>query len=299
VSVSARHTAGTEAVSVTGHQARTALLTATALMAFAANSLLCRLALGDDAIDPGSFTMARLVSGAAALWLLRLLSRGPHAGHDGGTWLQGALLFLYAVAFSFAYLSLDVGTGALILFASVQATMILSGLRAGERPHAREWTGLVLALGGLAYLVSPGLTAPSPAGSALMAVAGIAWGAYSLHGRGPAPTASHELGHVIGLAHIISTEGVRPAFTMGVTPDGEFAPRGRLDMLEPATIRMLETVYDAGLTPGSTRGQFEAVGLVLPEGTTAVPPGASELGSRTHRITQEGIEIVILKPFCQ
>jgi drug/metabolite transporter (DMT)-like permease len=167
-----------------GHAARTTLLTATALLAFAANSLLCRLALGERAIDAASFTTLRLVAGAAALWLARLPARKPGAANSGGTWLSGLLLFLYAVAFSFAYLSLGVGTGALILFAAVQATMILAGLRAGERPHAREWTGLALALGGLVYLVSPGLTAPSPAGSALMAVAGVAWGAYSLHGRG-------------------------------------------------------------------------------------------------------------------
>ena len=94
------------------------------------------------------------------------------------------MLFLYAIAFSFAYLSLSTGTGALILFGTVQATMILAALRSGERPGLSEWAGLTIALAGLVYLVFPGLAAPSPTGSALMAVAGISWGIYSLRGRG-------------------------------------------------------------------------------------------------------------------
>ena len=164
--------------------ARTAVLTAIALVAFAANSVLCRLALGEGAIDAASFTTFRLGSGAVALWILRSLIRGPGAPRSGLAWLGASMLFLYAVAFSFAYLSLGAGTGALILFASVQLTMILAGLRAGERPHFREAVGLLLALGGLVYLVWPGLTAPSLAGSTLMTAAGIAWGVYSLRGRG-------------------------------------------------------------------------------------------------------------------
>lgn len=110
------------------------------------------------------------------------LSR-QRTGASGGSWLAGALLFAYAAAFSFAYNSLSAGTGALILFGCVQATMILIALRSGERPHRMEWVGLIAGLAGLVYLVLPGLTAPSPVGSALMAVAGIAWGLYSLRGR--------------------------------------------------------------------------------------------------------------------
>ncbi len=166
-----------------GPGARTATLTAIALVAFAANSVLCRLALGERAIDAASFTTLRLGSGAVALGIIRLLVPRPAAPRIDPTWLGAFLLFLYAVGFSFAYLSLGAGTGALILFASVQFTMILGGLRAGERPHVGEGVGLLLALAGLAYLVWPGLTAPSPVGAGLMTAAGFAWGVYSLRGR--------------------------------------------------------------------------------------------------------------------
>lgn len=161
---------------------RTALITCAALIAFAANSILCRQALGGSAIDAASFSTIRLVSGAVTLLLL-LLCTGRRPSDHRGSWTSGVLLTLYAAAFSFAYLSLSTGTGALILFGSVQATMILSGLRAGERPQLSEWSGFALALAGLIFLVLPGLSAPSPVGSALMALSGIAWGLYSLRGR--------------------------------------------------------------------------------------------------------------------
>jgi drug/metabolite transporter (DMT)-like permease len=151
------------------------MLTCAALAAFAANSILCRQALGASAIDAASCSTIRLVSGAATLLLL-LGVTGRRVSDRRGSWISGAFLTLYAAAFSFAYLSLSTGTGALILFGSVQATMILSGVRAGERPQLPEWSGLALALGGLVFLVFPGLTAPSLAGSALMALSGIAWG---------------------------------------------------------------------------------------------------------------------------
>jgi drug/metabolite transporter (DMT)-like permease len=154
------------------------------MIAFASNSLLNRFALGQDAIDPASYTTVRLVSGAAMLCLIALLQRRNEGPILRGSWLSAAFLFLYAITFSFAYLSLSTGTGALILFGSVQVTMIVLALRNGERPHMLEWLGLFLALGGLVYLVSPGLTAPSPSGSALMTVAGISWGFYTLRGRG-------------------------------------------------------------------------------------------------------------------
>jgi drug/metabolite transporter (DMT)-like permease len=158
--------------------------TGLALLAFAANSVLCRLALGRASIDAASFSTLRLVSGAVALMLIVAVSRKQSPLDLRGNWASAALLFLYAVPFSFAYVSLSTGTGALILFGAVQATMILAGLGSGERPHYLEWAGLSLALFGLVYLVFPGLTAPSPTGSALMTVAGISWGVYSLRGRG-------------------------------------------------------------------------------------------------------------------
>ncbi|MDD9939361.1 MAG: DMT family transporter [Myxococcales bacterium] len=171
---------------------RTAALTSLAMVAFAANSILCRRALGEGAIDAASFSTVRLVSGALALALLhaaltrRRAARHAHASPSerAGSWASAAMLFLYAVPFSFAYNSLATGTGALILFGAVQATMLVAGLRSGEHPHPLQWGGLVLALAGLVYMVLPGVSAPSPTGSALMGIAGVAWGVYSLRGRG-------------------------------------------------------------------------------------------------------------------
>jgi drug/metabolite transporter (DMT)-like permease len=166
------------------HRLRTAVLTIITMVAFAANSVLCRLALGERTIDAGSFAALRLGSGATVLLLITTLT-GSNRKTTGprGSWTSAAWLFLYAVPFSFAYMSLTAGTGALILFGMVQATMILTALISGERPPFLEWVGLLLALGGLVYLVSPGITAPSPVGSGLMAVAGIGWGVYTLRGR--------------------------------------------------------------------------------------------------------------------
>jgi len=155
-----------------------------AMVAFASNSLLNRFALGQDAIDAASYTTIRLTSGAVMLFMIASLQRKKGRNILRGSWISAAFLFLYAITFSIAYLSLTTGTGALILFGSVQVTMIVAALRGGERPHVMEWIGLFLALGGLVYLVFPGLTAPSPLGSALMIVAGIAWGFYSIRGRG-------------------------------------------------------------------------------------------------------------------
>lgn len=153
-----------------------------AMGAFAANSLLCRVALRDTAIDPGSFTAIRIVSGALALWLLARVRDRTMSG--AGSWGSAAALFGYAAAFSFAYVQLTAAVGALILFCSVQVTMIGWGLWKGERLGAGQAIGLCLAIGGLVSLLSPGLAAPPPASAALMVAAGIAWGIYSLRGRG-------------------------------------------------------------------------------------------------------------------
>lgn len=162
----------------------TALLAALALVAFAANSVLCRLALGGMAIDPASYTAIRLIAGAITLAIIAHGLRKGYSTRPATSWTSAAMLFLYAVSFSFAYISLSTGAGALILFAAVQITMVGIGLYLGERPQPTEWCGLILALIGLIYLVSPGITAPSPLGSVLMATAGFAWGIYSLRGRG-------------------------------------------------------------------------------------------------------------------
>lgn len=154
-----------------------------ALVAFAANSVLCRLALGGSRIDPASFTSVRLISGAAMLLLITAAVKRSLPKTRRNNLLPAALLFLYAICFSLAYASLGAGTGALILFGCVQATMIAAALRSGERPRALEWLGLVIALGGLFYLTWPGLSASPLSGSALMAAAGLSWGLYSLRGR--------------------------------------------------------------------------------------------------------------------
>ncbi|MEO5722063.1 MAG: DMT family transporter [Chthoniobacterales bacterium] len=161
--------------------ARVFVFTFLAMLAFASNSLLCRLALKHTAIDAASFTLTRLAAGALVLCLIVLLRHRSTALL--GSWPSAAALFIYAAAFSFAYLTLSAGTGALLLFGAVQATMILWGIRQGERLHARPLLGLVLALGGLVLLVFPGLSAPPLVGSLLMLSAGIAWGAYSLRGK--------------------------------------------------------------------------------------------------------------------
>lgn len=174
-----------------------ALYTSLAMVAFASNSLLNRLALGRESIDAVSYTTIRLAAGAFTLWLISSLQKNSAASNIRGNWTSAAMLFLYAIAFSFAYLSLSAGTGALILFGSVQMTMILVALRSGERPQLLEWLGLLLALGGLVYLVLPGLEAPSPLGSVLMMLAGIAWGVYSLRGRGSASPLGDTTGNFI------------------------------------------------------------------------------------------------------
>jgi drug/metabolite transporter (DMT)-like permease len=155
------------------------------MLAFAANSLLCRAALDAGHADAASFTALRLVSGALVLLALaRMRAAAPPPAR--GAWASGTALFAYAILFSLAYLRIPAGTGALLLFAAVQLTMIGAGLRAGERPRPLEWTGLALSLLGLTLLARPGWQRPDPAGVALMLAAGVAWGVYTLRGRGAA-----------------------------------------------------------------------------------------------------------------
>ena len=157
-------------------------LVALAMIAFAGNSLLCRLALKHTTIDAASFTTIRLLSGAVMLWLVVRMRGGTRAG--AGNWLSALALFAYAAGFSYAYLSLSAASGALLLFGAVQATMISHSLWQGERPRWQQVVGLVLAFGGLVGLLLPGLSAPPLQGAVLMLGAGVAWGIYSLRGRG-------------------------------------------------------------------------------------------------------------------
>lgn len=159
------------------------MLVAAAMVAFAGNSLLCRLALQHTAIDAASFTTLRLISGAALLWLVTKLRRtGPR--RSAGSWLAAVALFVYAAGFSFAYRWLPAATGALILFAAVQTTMIGYGVWRGEKLRPLQMLGLASAVGGLVGLLLPGLAAPPLAGSLLMLGAGVAWGCYSLAAKG-------------------------------------------------------------------------------------------------------------------
>jgi drug/metabolite transporter (DMT)-like permease len=163
---------------------KTILLTATALIAFAANSVLCKMALGENAIDASSFTIIRLLSGAIVLAIVLKIRKNGTTITKKGSWFSSSMLFLYAITFSFAYISLDTGTGALIMFGAVQITMISISIINGNRLHLSEWIGVVIAFLGFVYLILPGVNAPSPTGFVLMLIAGSAWGIYSLNGKG-------------------------------------------------------------------------------------------------------------------
>jgi drug/metabolite transporter (DMT)-like permease len=162
--------------------ARLTILTLLAMVAFACNSLLCRLALKHTSIDAATFTAVRIATGALMLWIIVRAQRGTQTG--SGNWLSALALFVYAAGFSFAYVSLPASTGALLLFGAVQATMIGYGIWQGERLRNSKLVGLLLAFGGLLGLFLPGVSAPPLLGSVLMLSAGAAWGVYSLRGKG-------------------------------------------------------------------------------------------------------------------
>ncbi|GAB5536351.1 MAG: DMT family transporter [Rubricoccaceae bacterium] len=192
-------------------------MTALVMMAFAANSVLARLALRATDIDATTFTAVRIGAGALVLAIIVLLRRGTL----GGSWASASALFVYAAAFSFAYLELATGTGALLLFGAVQITMIGVGLATGERLNARQLVGMMLALGGLVVLVAPGVEAPPLGAALLMAASGAAWGVYSLRGRGAEDPVGASAGNflravplVLGLAMVVGLRsGLQPHAT--------------------------------------------------------------------------------------
>ncbi|MCQ4283550.1 DMT family transporter [Pseudomonas stutzeri] len=174
---------------------RTLLLTALAMLAFAGNSLLCRAALRDSQIDPASFTALRLFAGALVLWLLLCL-RG-RSSSSSGSWRGALALFAYATSFSYAYLDLDAGAGALLLFGAVQLSMITWGMLHGERLQRGQTAGMLLAGAGLLVLLLPGTNTPPLSASLLMVLAGAAWGAYSLLGKGTPDSLAATAGNFI------------------------------------------------------------------------------------------------------
>lgn len=179
----------------------TAAATVLAMLAFAANSLLARAALGAGAADPAGYTVVRLVSGAIFLWLfLTWRNVGKSSSKLDGSWVSAAALFGYAIAFSIAYVRLGAATGALILFATVQLSMILWGLYKGERPRPLQIAGMAAAIFGIVYLLLPGVGSPDPLGTVLMTLSGVAWAVYSLRGRGVSDPVAATAGNFIRAA---------------------------------------------------------------------------------------------------
>ncbi|AAZ25618.1 DMT family transporter [Colwellia psychrerythraea] len=178
---------------------RIILITLLSLSAFAANSLITRFALEKTAIDEASFIMLRVVSGALFLWLFLAIKKGKKIA-QGGTWFAAFALFIYAVSFTYGYGLIAAGTGALLLFGSVQITMTVAGYREGERLNVIQLVGFVLAIVGLVILMLPGISAPSFMGAFLMCISGIAWSIYTLQGRGASSPAASTAGNFIKAA---------------------------------------------------------------------------------------------------
>jgi drug/metabolite transporter (DMT)-like permease len=183
---------------------RAALYTTFALVAFAFNSILCRMALRGGEADAAGFTLVRLASGAVTLVIISYFLGKQKNNTGRGNWFSAFFLFAYAICFSFAYLGLTAGTGALILFGAVQLTMIAYAIIRGERPHILEWIGLAAAVSGLVYLVLPGLAAPPLTNSLLMAAAGAAWAFYTLRGRGSTAPLADTTGNFIRAVPMIA-----------------------------------------------------------------------------------------------
>lgn len=246
------------------------------MLAFAANSVLARRALDPAEIDAGSYTAVRLASGAVLLVLvLRWRSRTYRARlpdqarrpsqawrpawRSGNGW-AALWLFLYAAGFSFAYLSLGAATGALILFGVVQATLMVAALLSGERPGRTFWLGFVLAAGGLAYLVAPGVSAPDPLGASLMAVAGLAWGLYTLRGRGARDPVAATAGNFVLAAPlaVVLWVVVVAAYGADLTPLGL-----ALAVVSGAVTSGLGYVVWYAALPGLTAAQASVVQLTV------------------------------------
>lgn len=249
---------------------RTAALTSAALVSFALNSLLCRAALGADAVDATTFTTIRLAAGALVLLLItganrdRFEARGPV--RLGAVALSAAALFAYALPFSLAYRGLSAGTGAFIVFGCVQITMIGAGIASGRTLHTREIGGLCLALLGLAILTQPGEQSPDLTSALMMALAGFAWGLYSLRGRNAgSPLQATALNFAAAVPLALAASALSFA-TLHITPRGLL-----LATLSGAVTSGLGYVAWYAALPSLSPARAAIVQL-------AVPPLASFLG---------------------
>jgi drug/metabolite transporter (DMT)-like permease len=191
-------------------------LTTIAMIAFAANSVLARLAFASAGAEPVSYTGIRLAAGAVTLAVLLALRR--QSLRPAGSWYGAAALFGYAILFSVAYILLGAGTGALILFASVQIGILGWAIYKGDRPSAIEWAGFIVAFAGLVYLVSPGMVAPNPLGALLMLIAGLCWAAYTLIGRASSSPLGDTAGNFLRCAPLAVVMIVAGAVTHGASP---------------------------------------------------------------------------------
>lgn len=231
--------------------------TVMAMVAFAANSILCRMALREGVVDPATFSTVRFLSGAILLTIVATRTKRPFFPLSG-SWLAAVVLTVYALPFAFAYTQLSAGTGALIMFGCVQVTMLVAAVGEGERPHVVQWLGLVVALTGLVNLVFPGLTAPSPLGAALMATAGVCWGVYSLLGRASNPLLQNT-GNFVRAVPLIAAAS---AFTM---PRMHIEPRGAvLSIASGAVATGLGYVVWYAAVRGLTAVRASVVQLAVP-----------------------------------
>lgn len=228
------------------------------MFAFAANSLLCRYALAHGASDPGIFTAVRIASGAAVLTVINIRSAKPTL--RAGTWSGAGALFVYAAAFSFAYTSLAAGTGALLLFGAVQITMVTAGLLRGERLHLLQWLGFAFAITGLGALLAPNAASPPPMGAALMVAAGIAWGLYSLLGRGAEDPLAVTAGNFV-----LATPAALLLLVIALLSHGEISTYGAVSAVASGAIAsgLGYTVWYSALR-GLTPAQGASVQLSVP-----------------------------------
>ena len=269
-------------------------LTVAAMIAFAANSILCRLALAHSSIDPASFTLIRIGSGVVALWII--LGTGRKVRAVGGSWRGAFALFTYAGAFSWAYVTLSASTGALLLFGTVQATMVITGLVRGENLTAPQWLGFVLSLGGLTALLIPGASAPPLAGALLMMTAGVAWGAYSLLGRRSADPLAATAGNFLRAFPLAAV-----AFALASAAGIHLAPDGVLYAVLSGALAsgVGYTIWYAAL-PSLSPVQGASVQLSVPvitalAGTLTLGEGISVRLALTSMAILGGIGLVIAR----